>query len=198
MPFSRSGLVFALLSQGRNDEAMREAEDFIALRPQMPDGYSMAGVVASFGGDFDGAKRHLERAVALAPTQELALDDRTRLGFARLKTGEAAEGRALLERALEERLRLIESSDENWSPSYNAAATYAALGDTGEALTWLQKAIESGFLAYRMAEWDPMLESLHGNARFEAMMTELRARVADMRRRVREEGWSLSPVEVVP
>ena len=60
------------------------------------------------------------------------------------------------------------------------------LGQEGGAQSTVfdQQAIDSGFYQYAELEKHPCFESLHGEERFQRMMTEVEARVEEMRRQV--------------
>lgn len=57
--------------------------------------------------------------------------------------------------------------------SYNVACALAMQGETNAALDWLDRAIEAGFSSDGHMANDDDLESLRGNARFEALIEEL-------------------------
>ena len=55
------------------------------------------------------------------------------------------------------------------------AAASATVGDLDEALYWLSRAIDLGFINHRFfAEVDPFLADLRGDPRFEALMERAR------------------------
>jgi hypothetical protein len=59
--------------------------------------------------------------------------------------------------------------------SWQVAAAFASVGDVDEALYWLSRAIEMGFINHRFfAEVDPFLANLRGNPRFEELMEQAR------------------------
>ena len=46
-----------------------------------------------------------------------------------------------------------------------------------EALEWIENAVRRGFLNFRfLSEYDPLLENLRHDERFQALMTEARKR----------------------
>jgi hypothetical protein len=59
--------------------------------------------------------------------------------------------------------------------AWMAAAGSSGVGDLDEALHWLSRAIEMGFINHRFfSEVDPFLSRLHGNPRFEELMERAR------------------------
>jgi tetratricopeptide (TPR) repeat protein len=65
---------------------------------------------------------------------------------------------------------------------YDIACTHALLGEKEEALRWLADAAHNGFPCYGFFEIDPLLESIRGEERFRALMSELREECAGYRR----------------
>ncbi len=61
--------------------------------------------------------------------------------------------------------------------SWMAAAAAASVGETDEALYWLSRTIEMGFINHRLfAEFDPFLATLRGDPRFEELMERARSK----------------------
>jgi len=65
---------------------------------------------------------------------------------------------------------------------YDIACIHALLGEKEEALQWLADAAHNGFPCYGFFEIDPLLESIRGEERFRALMSELREECAGYRR----------------
>jgi tetratricopeptide (TPR) repeat protein len=184
----RAALVLSL--SGRTAEARAAA----ARRLEQHDhhrGHAAAGVAALFAGDYAAAARHLERANDLYVDPVglfgFALYDQeyaTLLGYAHLKMGN--EDRALrlfgeTERYYADR---IAGGDTSFKARVGLAAVHALRGDREAAYDWLQKAIDAGFYQYAEAERHLLLESLHGEERFQQMMKGVEAKVAEARRQV--------------
>jgi protein kinase/serine/threonine-protein kinase len=64
------------------------------------------------------------------------------------------------------------------------AAIYAVQGNKDEALRWLQKAVDAGIRYYRYISRYPLLENIRDDERFKRIINEIKAKVAEMRRRV--------------
>jgi TolB-like protein len=59
--------------------------------------------------------------------------------------------------------------------SWEVAANYALIGEEDEALTWLENAVNRGFINYPfLHEMDPLLSNLRGGVRFEDLMARVR------------------------
>lgn len=53
-------------------------------------------------------------------------------------------------------------------------------------MSWLQKAFDAGCRYYRYMLRDPMLENIRDEPRFKEIIEKIKARVAEMRRRVEQ------------
>jgi tetratricopeptide (TPR) repeat protein len=68
---------------------------------------------------------------------------------------------------------LLKRAKQNYVSAYDIAILYSAMKDRDHAFEWLEKAYteRSGFLVY--IKWDPRLDILHGDPRFENLMDRL-------------------------
>jgi tetratricopeptide (TPR) repeat protein len=133
-------------------------------------------------GRYEAAEELLEELHSRDPPVEVVassnLFTRTALGYVYLKTERSREGRRLLEAIRDAELARVDSG-RGYTFHYNLARIFAMLGDTDQAIHWLQVAIARGWPFYytEMGRTDPMLESLLGNEDFERIMDELKARL---------------------
>lgn len=109
----------------------------------------------------DRAERHLE----LDPNDIRAL---TLGGGALAKLGERARALAWIRRA---EAHAADGSDV--SLTYNAACTYALLGEADAALDLLEQGAARGFGKRDWVEHDPDLDNLRGDPRFQALLAKL-------------------------
>lgn len=70
---------------------------------------------------------------------------------------------------------------EHWVPHYNMTAIHAMTGNVAEALDELEKAVAGGYVDVGMLRSNPFFRSLRDSARFDAIVSDLQARVAKMR-----------------
>jgi tetratricopeptide (TPR) repeat protein len=110
----------------------------------------------------------------------------TGLGYVYWKTGRRDEAQKMFARALKSNEEQLEQGNEDHNVPYDVARIKAVLGNKAEAYKWLQKAIDSGWRMYYVAEVDPFLEGLRGDDRFKRMMADVKARVDEMRKRIDE------------
>jgi serine/threonine protein kinase len=65
--------------------------------------------------------------------------------------------------------------ERDYSFAHHVAGAFALLGDTDEALKWLETAVAAGLINYPMyAHHDPLLESIRGDERFEELMARVK------------------------
>ncbi|HEX4441814.1 MAG TPA: hypothetical protein VH854_17195 [Thermoanaerobaculia bacterium] len=91
-----------------------------------------------------------------------------RLGYAQASTKQGAAADASLQRAIA--LGAASPID-----LYNVASAYALLGETDRALDALERAVSAGFRDRGLAERDPDLASLRGDARFQTLLSRIGA-----------------------
>jgi hypothetical protein len=67
---------------------------------------------------------------------------------------------------------------EYWS--WLVAECYAFIGEQEQAIDWLQNAARRGFVNYPYLSRSRMLRSLHGNPRFQDLLSTVKARFQEM------------------
>lgn len=109
------------------------------------------------------------------------------LAFALQQIGEHTRAKDIVEADLKRLQKELEQRDDGLSMLAIVYA-HALLGNVQEANRWLRKAIAKGLRDYRWLLVDPRLETLHTDAEFQSIISELRATVGAMRERVMHEG----------
>ena len=199
-----SGVFHAFV--GRTAEAASLGERVIAIDPMSPTGYMPLVFAHWLGGRFDLALGVWEQACKVNPGNAGWCEVAGVLFL--IAMGRQEEAFALAERAeKEERLTIVHrlallwryafvgerEKALSWMPeetlrtcrrdfSYSAdvACAYVMLGETDEALDWLENAIELGFLNHRyLGEIDPILAPLRGDPRFQALMARAKQKQAE-------------------
>jgi len=141
-------------------------------------------------GDFQGSRTAAERASSMAPGAALRSFNQleTILGYALIRTGEAERGRAMLaqsQSALEGR---IARGADNPGFSWELGMIQSALGNTEEAIRLLAQAREGGLQPARgPAVFEPMLDPVRGDARFQALMESSARELEQMRLAIEAE-----------
>lgn len=75
--------------------------------------------------------------------------------------------------------------------AYNIAATYAALGEPDEAVTWLETAADDGFPCYPCFDRDPNLDDVRGHPRFIELLALLHKRLQHFRQTTSAEATTV-------
>ncbi len=187
------GLAALHLRTGRTDSAAHYAERMAVGYPDETVPLSAAAMVFHYLGDFEAAREHAGRAVAIAgdvPAREVhSLLATTLLGFAELRSGDAARAGRLFDRSLQFLESMVASGTDTPRWPYEIALIRAARGDLEGAMGGLETAYDRGFRWAWMLEFEPMLDPLRDDLRFRSLLARVRADVEAMARELdREEG----------
>jgi serine/threonine protein kinase/Flp pilus assembly protein TadD len=195
----------AYLLGGRIGPMREVLTRLVEMDPLTASNHCLLGLSYSLGGDPAGALASHRRAVELDPKSSIC---RVCAGVALVAAGREAEAarhfewlerqppedhlapvgvrfwrgltgdRAGVMQALSESEREAGESDEYWA--YLMAAAYAQVGETGEALRWLDHSINvRGWVDYvYFTRHDRFLESLRSSRQFQALMATARERYA--------------------
>jgi Flp pilus assembly protein TadD len=104
----------------------------------------------------------LRKAVELSGRTSGAL---SALGWAYGKTGDLKQARALLAE--------LKKGNKKPLPSWDIAVVYAGTGDRGQALTWLERAVNEHSQGVLKLKIEPALEPLYNEPRFQALVKKL-------------------------
>jgi TolB-like protein/Tfp pilus assembly protein PilF len=126
------------------------------------------GAQSSFFESADGMPRLLRAA--------LALED-----------GDRSRAEALL-RAVEVRTREEWDLCEGRCGNYQLARVRALQGDHDDAIAYLRRAVDTGLTRWYPSAPDPLLSSIHGDPRYQAILTDVRVRRDRERERVARAG----------
>lgn len=173
-------------ARGHSAAARGWIERLLERDPDHVIGVWTAGTVAASAGDWAAAARHYDRAYHLAPETRGstgAISLRSYLAQALLRTDERARGEALLHTALVRAREEIEGGSEFPGLRVEVAAIHAARGDADEAMRWMQAAYDAGWRSYWTGDM-PLLEPLHDDPRFIALLARISEDCAAMRRRL--------------
>jgi TolB-like protein/Tfp pilus assembly protein PilF len=165
-PLSLNGgtnLATILLRLRRYDEAIKVYMDTVDLEPQYFWAYRDLGLAEYEKHEFNQAVQTLEKANALSrgnPGVKAAL------GYYYAAVGKASEARTILN-------ELKDLSSMTYVPPYHIAAIYAGLGNTAQALAWLNRAYLDRSTWMNGIKEDPLFASLHGNPQFDDILTKM-------------------------
>ncbi len=185
----------ALLSNlGRHDEALRESRRARELDPTSSLYVALEASFVAYAGHRDEARLQVQGVLRKQPKFWIAhlalgwLDADARhyadavgafraasdlsggsqqavsmLGFALARAGREREARALL-------TSLLQRAQREYLPPTSIASIYCGLGDTGQALTWLERGYAARDVRMSFLKVDSRWDALRGEPRFVALM----------------------------
>jgi adenylate cyclase len=164
-PLSSLNLAFLaplLIDLGKLDEAFFKIQKMGELEP---DGLSYHLALMAYHlarSDLDQGLKEIRRIVELRPAPR---DKQLTQALYYALSGEKEQARALLrqDQTLPDRPRV----------ALVIARIYAVLGDLDECFRWLERAIESHFIAIRAWRLDPRLKSVRDDPRFPALLKKM-------------------------
>jgi len=152
--------------QHRYQEAARSYEKAVQMNDKDHNLWGNLGEAYYLDGERPKARAAFEKGIVLAKL-DLAVNNRDPDLLSALAkyygmTDSRAQALAYLNRA-------VELSKSNKEILFSAATIYNHLGDKGQALEWLGKALRAGY-SPEMARQQPDLDNLHGDPRFEDLL----------------------------
>jgi predicted Zn-dependent protease len=134
------------------DKSIEQAELMLAAQPENKGIYSFLAKAYAQKGEFDKAFAALEKN----PT------DNFHRAYILALAGRTDEARSIVE-------AIAKSDDGNKNP-YGTACLFAAVGDKETAFAWLEKSYDARQADLVSIKIDPMLVSLHDDARFQDLL----------------------------
>jgi len=163
-PFSviaNAEVVRTLYYARRYEQAVEEAHKAELLNPDYPRTHFWLGRVYAQMGKFSEAIAEAERS---GPTDSVIR--LTELAYARARAGDTAEAKAVLQN-LQQRAELA------YVPAYDFAIVHTALGETEQALAWLQRAYDEHAWALFVLGVEPRLDPLRSDSRFQSILSKV-------------------------
>lgn len=140
----------------------------LRLDPANPQIRSLYGQTLALAGERDEARRVFSALAEESPESFFG-------GLATLYQRALAGDRAGVEQAAGEQLRAAAATDPLYA--WSVAEAFALVGDRAEAVAWLERAADRGFINYPLvAERDPLLADLRSDPAFVALMATVEAR----------------------
>ncbi|MCK4775230.1 MAG: tetratricopeptide repeat protein, partial [Candidatus Krumholzibacteria bacterium] len=179
-------LIGTYLREDRTEEARALAEEVVRILPDRAAGYAMlAGV--EYRDNIARSRELLETAGEIATVNSyFGRLVPTYLACTLWRMGERERALPLFEQARTYLHQQIENGSENSEMFERLSMMDAVQGKNEEALDWLQRAFDAGSLDYLWPPRNPFYAGLHDDERFKAMIAEVRARVEELRERVRQ------------
>ncbi|HEY6374676.1 MAG TPA: tetratricopeptide repeat protein, partial [Edaphobacter sp.] len=184
---------------GKAESAMPIARRILEIDPLTPVYRFVPGLLSLMAGQFTDALPSFDEAIKMDPTnamllwcraQVLALCGKTQESIAQLRelaklhsghfftqlgglmqAALIGDNEAATRAATEELLQIV-GCDPHYS--WSVAECYSLLGDPNTALTWIEKAMDRGFINFPMINnWDPLLDNVRKNPGFSSLAERL-------------------------
>jgi TolB-like protein/tRNA A-37 threonylcarbamoyl transferase component Bud32/Flp pilus assembly protein TadD len=175
---AHAGLIDLYLGLGEYNKALEQSQTYLSKVPSNPSAWMIeyAALAEFFSGHYEKAQEYYQK-IGEPPVE---------LGYIYWKTGRKDEAKKLFQENLDWLQKRIEQGDDSIDTRFSMAAIYAVQGNKDEALKWLQKAVDAGWRYYNFASRYPLLENIRDDERFKRIIDEIKAKVAEMRRRVEQ------------
>ena len=170
--FSDQNRSLHALLNGKPESARQLARHMQQSFPEFSNGWVREAEIDILSGRPEQARDLLHTAVSMAgPYQNYAW---LRLAQLHLLAGEGDEARRLIDPVEEFSLDAINSGHEGWFHRWNLAFIFALKGDAEAALSWFERAVDSGRRRWEWDEQEPAFEPLRGKPRFQAALQRQR------------------------
>jgi TolB-like protein/Tfp pilus assembly protein PilF len=153
-------LAYSYYMAARYPEAIAQVRKALELDPNSYFAHYNLGWILEAGGDLTGAIAEYKKAVALdSDPFALAL-----LGHAEALAGNRDDALKILQKL---------TTSPRYVPAYSVGLVYLGLGDKKQAMDWMEKSYQEGQPDLNTIRFDPLLKSLHGDPRFEALAEKI-------------------------
>jgi serine/threonine protein kinase/tetratricopeptide (TPR) repeat protein len=209
-----------LFHLGLHDDANRAASAALAINPEDPLVIMAIGHIATYSWDYEVAYKYHARALATDPSHmhaaiqfpavplyagdlkdaeekikfagQIAPGDPLVSGWEALlfaKRGDARKAEAAARRSTRDKRQFTYSHHA----AHAVASTYAILGKTESALTWLRRASETGFPNYPVYRDDPHLSGLREIPEYRRFLSNLKRQWASFGHEFAHPGGTTAP-----
>ena len=153
-----------LVHAGRADEALARLQATIGLDPNHFLAHQFAATAYIEKRMYPDAIAEARKAIEI--TNRSVTHPMGILGYALVKSGDKAQGRAVL-------TELLTASQSRYVSPYGVALMYNALGEHDETLAWLERGFEARDHKMNLLKVDPKWNNLHGNPRFDDLVRRI-------------------------
>jgi protein kinase/serine/threonine-protein kinase len=180
----RSTLSALFFFEGDSRRALELHEEILTELPDEPAGHVGAGVIHWVEGRHDRAEPHLRRAIDTS--LEWGTESRIALAHIAWQRGEREEARALLEPLATFYGDIVARDPETLYAMY-LAEIHAIQEEREAALERLAAGMRAAPTNLRWIERDPTFDALRSDPRYREIVDTAEARLAEARRRIREQ-----------
>ncbi len=181
-------LTLAFLREGNREQARIQIERMLASNREDPSALTFAGLGAFDMEDLAAARGYLERGLEEAPAYE-RLHGTVGLAWILQQSGEEQRARELVKHASHQFEQFWGGQPKRPQDFMDLAKIRLLQGNREEALRLMETAVGRGWRFVYHDPNAPILGSLQGNPRYDALMAEVHADIERMRARVEREGW---------
>jgi serine/threonine-protein kinase len=166
-PEGYSGRARIFTYQGDYDKAITEFKKGLAIEPQHAGLRSFLAETLYYTGEVDEAMELLNETLQSNPNVQYT---HLFLAMCLVKKGKIEQARRLIDE------QVIGFAEADGDGAFWLGSLWALLGEKGEAIRWLQKAIEIGYENYPWFERNPNLDSLREEPQLRELIDGLRIR----------------------
>ncbi len=186
LDWANGALITFYLGFGQYNKAIDQSQTALSKLPDQPWAMRYAAQAELFSGHYEKAQEYYQKIGGQPAARWAAGMQPIELGYIYWKAGRKEEARELFRTGAHRLQKRLEQGDEGGSIRVSMAAIYAVQGNKEEALRWLEEAFDAGWWEYNFASRDPLLENIRDDERFKRIISDTRAKVAEMRRRVEQ------------
>jgi DNA-binding SARP family transcriptional activator/Tfp pilus assembly protein PilF len=166
-PKTRTGnLEYFYIYSGDLAQAEAAAESWFADRPANTYALVTRIVPPLLSGDLELAEQRIAAALERLPDEPWVVSYQ---GMLHARRDQADQALQCVRRALDS----PHSFGHTHHTYYNIACIHALLGDTGTAMAWLDRSVNTGFACWPFFRWDPYLENLRNEPAFTRLVGDL-------------------------
>jgi tetratricopeptide (TPR) repeat protein len=181
-------LTSVFLREGNRERARVQMVRMLAANREDSSALTFAGLGAFAMEDLAAARGYLERGLEEAPAYARR-HGTVGLAWILQRSGEEKRARELVETASRQFEEFWGGQPKRPEDFMDLARIRLLQGNREEALRLTETAVRRGWRFVYLQPNDPILGSLQGNRRYDALMAEVHADIQRMRARVEREGW---------
>ncbi len=146
---------------GQTDQAVEHYRRVIEFDPQV------SGLIRIFLGEaYLKQRRFPEGVAAIQEAGQFGVMQSATLGYGHAVSGNRTEAEKRLQ-------QLLALSTKEYVPSYAIAVIYAGLGETDQAMAWLEKGLDERSVWIPWLQVDPKFDGLRSDPRFAALINRI-------------------------
>lgn len=180
---------------GKNDEAIKVLDDYIALNPESPGSYAGRGLLKYHSGDFEGALEDYTMGITLEPEGG---DIYALRGLLYQMKGDTAAANEDFRQTVrldsvpgespysfyayyylgnkDKATDVLKALEKGGKEDYNVACFYAIMGEKDKSISYLRKALEDGYRNFGQIKRDHDFDNIRSSAEYVSLIKEFEER----------------------